>query len=157
MNLFRNFSLKFYAVKKNIFCLLIFFASFSFNACFAQQGEEAMVRKVLSIQEKAWNNGDIPSFMQGYWKSDSLMFIGKSGVTFGWQHTLDNYKKNYPDTAAMGKLTFNLLEVRSLSPQYYFVTGKWHLQRTENNLEGYFTLLFKKINGHWLIVKDHSS
>lgn len=144
-------------MKKNIVCFLIFITSFSFNVCFAQSGEEAMVRKVLSIQEKAWNNGDIPSFMQGYWKSDSLMFIGKSGVTYGWQQTLDNYKKNYPDTVTMGKLTFNLLEVKFLSPQYYFVTGKWHLQRTTNNLEGYFTLLFKKINGHWLIIKDHSS
>ncbi len=33
-------------------------------------------------------------------------------------------KKNYPDTAAMGKLDFNLLSVKNLSPQYFFVVGK---------------------------------
>jgi len=85
------------------------------------------------------------------------MFIGKSGVTYGWQSIFENYKKHYPDTAAMGKLTFNLLEFKHLSPVFYFVAGKWHLQRSIGNIEGYFTLLFKKINGKWLIVVDHSS
>jgi hypothetical protein len=37
------------------------------------------------------------------------MFIGKSGITYGWQKTLDNYKKGYPDKEAMGKLHFTLL------------------------------------------------
>ena len=95
--------------------------------------------------------------MKGYWQNDSLMFIGKSGVTYGWRKTLDNYKRHYPDTVAMGKLHFKLLELKSLSPVYYFVVGKWHLLRSVGDLEGHFTLLFKKINGEWLIVADHSS
>ena len=57
--------------------------------------------------------------MKGYWVNDSLMFIGKS-VTYGWQKTLDHYKKGYPDTAAMGKLTFNLLKFKPLSPGLLF-------------------------------------
>ncbi len=137
--------------------IIIFSCFFFFTTGHAQSNDETAVRQILNNQEKAWNSGDITSFMAGYWKSDSLMFIGKSGVTYGWQKTLDNYKKNYPDTVAMGNLTFNLLEVKSLSPEYYFVTGKFHLQRTIGNLEGYFTLLFRKINGHWFIIKDHSS
>ncbi|MEO8108739.1 MAG: nuclear transport factor 2 family protein [Ginsengibacter sp.] len=142
---------------KRKFSIIIFGILFFLNSSHAQSNDETAVRQILSTQEKAWNSGDIASFMQGYWKSDSLMFIGKSGVTYGWQKTLNNYKKNYPDTVAMGNLTFNLLEVKSLLPEYYFVTGKFHLQRTIGNLEGYFTLLFRKINGHWFIVKDHSS
>ena len=129
---------------------------FSFTSSFAQSVDEVAIRKVLSTQEAAWNSGNIENFMKGYWVSDSLMFIGKS-VTYGWQKTLDNYKKRYPDTAAMGKLSFNLLEFKPLSPVYYFVVGKWHLQRSIGNLEGYFTLLFKKINGQWFIIADHSS
>ena len=130
---------------------------FSFSSSFAQTNDEAAIRKVLSIQEAAWNAGNIDNFMKGYWANDSLMFIGKSGITYGWQQTLESYKKHYPDTAAMGKLTFKLLEFKPLSPVYYFVAGKWHLQRSIGNLEGYFTLLFKKIKGEWLIVADHSS
>ena len=95
--------------------------------------------------------------MQGYWQNDSLMFIGKSGITYGWQQTLNNYKKNYPDTTAMGKLNFEFIEIKRLSVNYFFVAGKWHLARTIGNLDGAFTLLFRKINGKWLIVVDHTS
>ena len=131
---------------------------FSFISSFAQfKKDEMAIRKVLDTQLKSWNSGNIDNFMQGYWQNDSLMFVGKSGITYGWQQTLDNYKKHYPDTVAMGKLTFRLLELKPLSSFYYFVIGKWDLQRSLGNLGGYFTLLFKKINGEWLIVTDHSS
>lgn len=133
------------------------FLLFPFISNFAQTKDEAAIREVLSTQVSAWNAGNVGEFMQGYWQSDSLMFIGKSGITYGWQQTLENYKKNYPDKAAMGKLTFNLLQFKPLSPFYFFVVGKWHLQRSVGDLEGHFTLLFKKINGKWFIVADHSS
>jgi hypothetical protein len=73
----------------------------------------------LAQQTSAWNNGKLDDFMNGYWQSDSLMFIGKSGITYGWQKTLDNYKKGYPDTASMGKLNFDLLSVKRLSDNYF--------------------------------------
>lgn len=123
----------------------------------AQSKDELIVRDVLETQRLAWNEGNVEKFMEGYWKSDSLMFIGKSGVTYGWQKTLDNYKKGYPDTAAMGKLKFDILEVKRLSVMYFFVVGKWHLTRSIGDVEGHFTLLFKKIKNTWVIVADHSS
>jgi uncharacterized protein (TIGR02246 family) len=123
----------------------------------AQSNAEKAVRNVLAEQSAAWNKGDIEGFMKSYWKNDSLMFIGKSGVTYGWNNTLNNYKKGYPDATAMGQLTFTILKVKSLSDQYQQVVGKWHLQRSQGNLEGHFTLLFQKIKGQWLIITDHSS
>lgn len=123
----------------------------------AQSKDEAAVRKVLAVQSAAWNRGDLDEFMQGYWKNDSLMFIGKSGVTYGWQNTLDNYKKGYPDTASMGKLNFTLLHVKRLSGQYFYIVGKWHLQRTIGDVGGHFNLIFKKVDGKWVIISDHSS
>lgn len=123
----------------------------------AQSADETAIRKALNEQLNAWNNGDIPRFMQTYWQSDSLMFIGKSGVTYGWQATMDNYKKGYPDTAAMGKLDFKLLEFKPISPDYYFVVGKWHLKRSIGDVGGHFTLLFRRIKGQWMIIADHSS
>ncbi|MBL0356727.1 MAG: DUF4440 domain-containing protein [Chitinophagaceae bacterium] len=123
----------------------------------AQSKDETAIRKLLNTQDEAWNRGDIIGFMEGYWKSDSLMFIGKRGITYGWQQTLDNYKKGYPDTAAMGKLHFDYIEIKRLSVNYFFVVGNWHLTRTIGNLDGAFTLLMRKIKGQWVIVKDHSS
>jgi hypothetical protein len=121
------------------------------------QNDEARIKAVLERQSAAWNRGSLEDYMVGYWNSDSLMFIGKSGVHYGYQATLENYKKGYPDTAAMGKLQFNLLEIKPLSPTCYFVAGKWQLTRSKGGLSGYFTLVFRKINNQWVIVCDHSS
>ncbi len=126
-------------------------------AASAQKGEEAKIRQLLTVQTEAWNRGDINGFMQTYWKSDSLMFIGKSGVTRGWQQTLDNYKKGYPDTAAMGKLSFEIITVKNLSPQYFYVVGKWMLKRSIGDVSGYYDLLLRKVDGRWVIIADHSS
>ena len=142
---------------KKVFVGIIILFSFIVTSGFAQSNDQTSIRSVLNEQVAAWNSGNVDNFMKGYWNDDSLMFIGKSGVTYGWQKTLDNYKKHYPDTTAMGKLTFNLLEFKPLSSTNYFVVGKWHLERSIGNLEGYFTLLFKKISGRWLIIADHSS
>ena len=137
--------------------LLTYLITFSFLSIFAQQKDEAAIRKAMDAQVTAWNDGNINSFMKTYWQNDSLMFIGKSGITYGWQKTMDNYKRNYPGKVAMGQLAFNLVELKPLSSFYYLVVGQWHLQRSSGSLGGYFTLLFKKINGEWLIVVDHSS
>jgi uncharacterized protein (TIGR02246 family) len=119
--------------------------------------EEKVVRQVLKTQTEAWNRGDIEGFMQTYWKSDSLLFIGKNGVDRGWKKTLEHYKKSYPDTATMGKLSFDILEVRQLSPEYFFVVGKWMLTRSAGDLSGHYDLVLRKIMGRWVIVSDHSS
>lgn len=137
--------------------IFIFFLASSALLSQAQSADEKSIREILSDQTEAWNKGNLEDFMAGYWKSDSLLFIGKSGVNNGWQKTLENYQKGYPDTTAMGKLNFDLLELRQLSPEYFFVVGKWHLQRSIGNIGGHFSLLFNKINGKWKIVADHSS
>ncbi len=142
-------------MKKIIYLLVLFFAITATSL--AQSKNELIIRNTLEEQRLAWNAGDINRFMGTYWQSDSLMFIGKSGVTYGWQKTMDNYKKGYPDTAAMGKLDFDILEVKRLSVLYFFVVGKWHLTRSIGDVGGHFTLLFKKIKNKWVIVADHSS
>lgn len=124
---------------------------------YSQSKEEKAIRQLLTVQTESWNKGDIEGFMQTYWKNDSLMFIGKSGVRFGWQETLNNYKKGYPDTTAMGKLAFDIITVKKLSSEYYYVVGKWMLKRTIGDLSGHYDLLLRKINDKWYIIADHSS
>jgi len=142
-------------MKKLFLLFLTLLLSVSF--LFAQSPDETTIRSEIEKQRLAWNRGDLEGFMNGYWQSDSLMFIGKSGVTYGWKNTLENYKRGYPDTAAMGKLDFNILQVKKISDTHFFVVGKWHLTRSIGNVEGHFTLFFKKINNKWLIIADHSS
>lgn len=142
-------------MKNKLFLFWILISSF--YSLQAQKNEESSVKKILQTQQAAWNKGDIEAYMQGYWKSDSLMFIGKNGITYGWKQTLENYKKSYADSVAMGKLDFEFVEIKRLSDNYYFVVGKWQLTRTIEDIGGSFTLLFRKIKGKWVIIRDHSS
>ena len=124
----------------------------------AQTKQVEAVKVLLEQQSKDWNNADIDAFIEGYWKSDKLQFIGSSGVTYGWQQTKDNYKRGYPDKAAMGKLSFELLGVDKQSKKLVTVTGKFILIRDSGEeLSGYFLLVVKKIKGKWLIIADHTS
>lgn len=129
---------------------------FSIGAA-AQSANVDAIKKLLNTQKDAWNRGSVTEFMKGYWENDSLMFIGKGGVTYGYKNTLENYKKNYPDLATMGTLTFTFISFKRLSEKYYRVVGKYYLTRTIGDASGHFTLLCEKINGEWVIIEDHSS
>jgi len=123
----------------------------------ATDTDASKIRAVLDHQSAAWNRGAIEDFMKGYWENDSLMFIGKTGVTYGYANTLNNYRKGYPDTAAMGQLFFDIIQVKRLSAEYYSVVGKWSLKRSIGDVSGHFTLLFRRIGQDWVVVMDHSS
>jgi ketosteroid isomerase-like protein len=131
---------------------------FSYICSFSQK-EKGDVKAVLSIMDSqvlSWNSGDVKGFMDHYWNSDSLMFIGSKGITYGWQKTLDNYLKNYPTKEAMGVLKFTIIKADQLSNKSVYIIGKWELTK-EKPAGGHFTLLWKKINNKWVIVADHTS
>jgi ketosteroid isomerase-like protein len=116
------------------------------------------IAQVLATQSAAWNKGDIAAFMAGYWHSDSLVFIGSKGLTYGWQPTLDNYRKTYGDATRMGQLDFSQLHITPFSADVAQVVGHWHLARPQaGDLQGQFLLIFRRLNGKWVIVADHSS
>ena len=123
----------------------------------AQSNADKMtITASLTAQQEAWNKGSIEEFMRAYWKSDSLQFIGSKGITYGWQKTLDNYLKSYDSSEKMGQLNFTILEMNQISETAVYVVGRWKLAR-EKPIGGHFTLLWRKINGQWLIVSDHTS
>ena len=143
-------------MKKQI--LLIVLLSFLSVFSFAQNKKvSGKIVAAMHQQEKSWNNGDIDGYMSYYWNSDSLKFIAKSGVTYGWKPVLDHYKKAYPDTIKMGKLTFSEIRVKKLGCHYLMITGSWKINRAAGNIGGYYSLIWRKIKGKWLIVADHTS
>jgi ketosteroid isomerase-like protein len=111
---------------------------------------------ILSEQAAAWNRGDIDGFMQHYWKSEDLTFSSGGHTTRGWQTTKDGYKLRYPTRERMGHLTFDGLEVFPLGDSTALLLGHWHLDRN-GPVGGNFSLVFRKIDGAWVIVHDHTS
>ncbi len=137
------------------FCLVLFGGALWSQA--VKKKDETAIYSILERQTDCWNEGKLECFMKGYWENDSLRFIGKSGVTYGWDATLERYKKGYPDRAAMGQLTFSKLEMVGLGKKSVLVIGEWHLKREADDLGGHFSLVWKKIKGEWVIIADHSS
>ena len=115
------------------------------------------IMNVMSLQQDAWNNGDIDSFMQGYLKSEELVFSGKSGPIYGWENTRKRYYSSYPNTQIMGKLNFTVKKIRSISINSAYLIGEYYLKRSTEDSYGHFTLLWKKVDDNWLIVSDHTS
>jgi len=140
--------------------LLIFLGTVFFTHTLNAQNNDpdlAKIRGILDAQTKAWNKGDLVAFMQSYWKSEKLKFIGSRGVRYGWQATLEGYQKSYPNKEKMGILRFKIISMEKISPDAAFVIGKWHLTRKDDTPNGHFSLLWRKIKGVWVIVADHSS
>lgn len=111
------------------------------------------IRDVLDAQVAAWNRGDIDAFMEGYWKSDELVFKSGADEQRGWQATLDRYRRAYDTREKMGTLSFSELRI---GPDAV-VTGRWHLRRAAGDVGGGFTLLFREFPEGWRIVRDETT
>ena len=115
------------------------------------------ITAVLSVQEDAWNNGDVDTFLQGYWRSPELTFSGSGGIARGWEGVRRRYKEHYPNREAMGQLEFSGLETRFLGQDAALVLGHWHLTRQKGDVGGVFSLVFERFPEGWRIIHDHTS
>ena len=138
-------------------CLIVTFYLASFGEVKISDKEKLAIENLLAKQVEAWNEGNLEKFMETYWNSEKLSFVGSRGPSFGWQQTLDNYKKGYPDKAAMGELKFTILSISKIDKKTVFVIGKFELTREIGNLSGHYTLVIQKFGKEWLIISDHSS
>jgi hypothetical protein len=113
------------------------------------------IKKILSSQQKCWNNGDIDGFMQGYWNSEKLVFTSLNHKpAYGWKNTLERYKNSYPTKSSMGELKFEILNLKLISKTTATLKGKWELIRQNDHPNGLFWLDIEKFDNNWLITKD---
>jgi len=148
----------------SVFCrLLIVCLALGMGSFLCTQAQEewqsgrAAITKILDAQEKAWNQGNVDAFLEGYWHSPELTFSGSSGIARGWDGVLARYKKNYPDRAAMGQLDFSNLEFHFLGQDAALVLGHWHLKRAQGDIGGVFSLVWQRFPEGWRIIHDHTS
>ena len=142
---------------KKLLLLVCIVSAFYCNAQTTVNKDKDAILKVLKKQRLAWSNNNIEKFMEGYWKSDSLKFYGSNGITYGWENTLERYKKAYPTKDHTGKLNFKINDISNISEDAYYVMGEYHLKREVGNADGIFMIIFKKINDDWKIIADTSS
>jgi hypothetical protein len=139
--------------------ILFLIALISLTNLYSQTNEQQDKDEILSIldaQANAWSSYNIEEFMEGYWKNDSLKFYGASGLTYGWENTLSNYKKRYPSKEHTGILNFKINDISKINDDAYYVMGAYFLKRSVGNANGVFMIIFKKINDEWKIIADTS-
>lgn len=149
---------------RQLLCLFIITLALGSCAFQPQQEVQAEVSKevkqnILEQMEdsrKGWNSGDFERYMQVYWQSDSLCFMGLNSITYGWQNTLERYQKGYPTAAHRGVLSYHFKRFKKLANDCVLVIGSFHLAREIGDAEGNFSLLWKRIDGQWRIILDHT-
>ena len=112
------------------------------------------VLALLERQAAAWSKGDLDGFCSVY--ADDAVFVSPSGVTKGRAEVLARYKKKYPTSAAMGKLTLAPIDVRE-SAGAVSVAAKWTLEYPDKPAAtGHTVVVFRLVAGQWKIVHDAS-
>lgn len=123
-----------------------------------RSGARASILEVLDRQAAAWNRGDLDAFMADYWRSPDLVFTSGARIQRGWQTTLERYRATYGgSTETMGRLSFSDVTVYPLDDDAAWVLGRWRLERDSGPAGGVFTLVFRRMDGEWKIVHDHTS
>lgn len=120
---------------------------------------ELDVVKVLTAQERAWNNGDMQGFLSGYKQSPETTFVGET-VQHGSDNLAQRYHSTYPNKESMGTLSFSDLQPRVLDEKYALITGRFHLDRPRRSggaADGVFSLVLEHTSAGWKIVLDHTS
>jgi len=140
-----------------IFLMSCLFLSKSTAQDILKQQDKNSIISVLQKQEMAWNKGDINTFMEGYLKSDDLVFNGSSGPFYGWDSVKDRYLNTYPTKEKMGELKFKILKITSVTENVAQLLGQFFLNYTDKELSGYFSLIWLKTKNGWLILSDHTS
>lgn len=129
-----------------------------------KQAEEAIpasIDRLLRKQAECWNAGDLEGFLDAYWRSEQLTFSSGGETRRGFKATRERYLQTYSTREKMGRLTFSKLEVTPLGEDAAMTLGRWRLDRETDGqaevLGGNFTLVLRRIDGHWRIVHDHTS
>ena len=138
----------------------LYIAVIFLGACIENKNAQSVkdIRELLMMQQRAWNEGNIEKFMQGYHQDSGMQFIGAKGVRYGWLATLNAYKNHYPDKAAMGQLYFDIdtIELLDKASEIGHVNGRWRLIRAKDTPAGHFSLITRSISGKHKIIIDHT-
>ncbi|MBD5634649.1 MAG: DUF4440 domain-containing protein [Candidatus Eremiobacteraeota bacterium] len=129
------------------------FASF---APAAAAGDESGVAALLVQSARAWNGGDLSSFMRSYENSPETVYVSSKTVIHGYAAIRAHYASHY-GKSGMGVLTFSGLSVRPLGNDYAVAVAHWHLALAGGaHPTGIFSLVLHRSPGGWHIITDHS-
>jgi len=137
-----------------------------------QQGEERAREEAaaaLAVQAAAWNAGDLEAFCAVY--AEDASYVSSTGIARGREAILARYRQRYPDRAAMGTLSFEVVETRLAAGVEVSMLGdavpgrvhglsvvaRWRLTYADRNpAEGWTLVVLRRRGDGWEMVQDAS-
>jgi len=114
------------------------------------------VTGLLARSARAWNHGDLATFMRSYEDGPDTVYISAKSVIHGYAAIRAHYAAHYGHSG-MGVLSFSELTVRPLGDDYAVAFARWHLALPGGaHPTGLFSLVLHRSAGAWHIIADHS-
>ncbi len=123
-------------------------------------GAEEIATRFLDESATAWNAGDLEAFCAFY--AEDAFFVSPKGTRQGRAEVLASYLKSYPDRAAMGRLSFELHEVRASSSlrrrgALLTIAARWRLDfEGKDSATGHTLIVLRRTSAGWRVVQDAS-
>lgn len=139
------------------------------GAAIAEERAREEIRKLLDTQAAAWTAGDLDAFCSVY--DEQARFVSPSGLTQGRQEILERYRRRYANRAAMGQLSLEIVELRTVAGLEVSMLGdsrlggihgasvvaRWRLSYPDKeDATGLTLLVLHRQAGGWRIVQDAS-
>ncbi len=137
-----------------------------------QRGEEQARKEaaaVLAAQASAWNAGDLGAFCAVY--AEDAAYLSSTGITRGRKAILERYRERFPGRAAMGHLSFEVVETRPAAGVEVTMLGdaapgrvhgisviaRWRLAYADRDpAEGLTLVVLRRRGDGWEMVQDAS-
>lgn len=104
-----------------------------------------------------WNAHDIDGYLAPYWKSPDLLVVVEGEQLRGWADVLSTYHRGYPNLDEMGSAITDRIQIQLVSPDVAVALTWWKVIQKRGPVLGTSTVVFRKIDGNWVIVVLHSS
>ena len=123
----------------------------------AQTAPQAQITTAMKDSAAAWNRGDLPGFMALY--APDALFAAGDKLKRDPKEIAAGYAPSFiPGGNKRGKLGFEMLAWRTLSPVHQLLVARYTLTPAEGKPQsGLTTLLFERRKNGWKIISDHSS
>ncbi|HOS99493.1 MAG TPA: polysaccharide deacetylase family protein [Acidobacteriota bacterium] len=126
------------------------------------------VVQLLERQAEAWNRGDLEAFCSVY--AETAAFASPKGLTRGRAEVLARYRQSYPDEAARGRLSFEILEILPVQGREVSLLGdarpgrihavsvlaRWAIATAAATRSGLTLLVLHHRGDTWVVVQDAS-
>lgn len=108
---------------------------------------------LLDAQRDAWNAGDLEGYLAAC--APDVLYVTAKGPVYGRDALRARMIAAYPDRAAMGRLTLDVLHLDADTATEVRVVMQWRVTRDDGTAVGGYALVIVALHdGRWVMTHD---